>query len=511
MPIRLIVALFFFLASAPNLSASGKAPTWPAPEWSHSEPEAQGMSSPKLAAMLERIKSDNPGIRSVTIVRHGNVILDVRISPFERGDRHDIHSCTKSVLSALIGIAIDRRDLPGPDTPVLDFFPGYEIANPDANKRALTLGHLLTMTAGLKTEDSYLYNWTGLRRMRASQDRAQYILDLPIATEPGTSFEYSNGVAQLLAIILQKATGQSAEAYAREHLFQPIGIFDYAWEGPTPEENWGFSGLGMHPLDMARLGYLYLRDGDWDGVQVVPADWVHASTAPQIAAGTMAGSYGYQWWVDEDKFMMQGYGGQFVYVLPGLDLVVVFTGALPQWSFFTPRGFLSNYIEAAVIADHALPANPTAAARLDSLVRVLSHDVRESPRQLPDLAEAVSGRTFEFAANRMGLRSLVLHFTPGSPEAEIEFVVGEAAGSMTIGLDGVYRTSELYGQRWACRGHWASGESLILEQEAPGKVLSRRVHLSFQGDTLSFEVHDRITDSVETYSARTAESPPVAE
>lgn len=510
MPIHLIVALLFFLASAPNLSASSKVPTWPAAEWSRSEPEAQGMSSTKLAAMLERIKSDNPGICSVTIVRHGSVILDVRISPFGHGVRHDIHSCTKSVLSALVGIAIDRGDLPGPDTPVLDFFPGYEIANLDADKRALTLRHLLTMTAGLKTEDSYLYNWIGLRKMRASQDRAQYVLGLPIVTEPGTHFEYSNGVAQLIAIILQKATSQSAEAYAREHLFQPIGIFDYAWEGPTPEENWGFSGLSMHPLDMARLGYLYLRDGDWDGVQVVPEDWVRDSTAPQITAGTMASSYGYQWWVDDDRFMMQGYGGQFVYVLPTLDLVVVFTGALPQRSFFTPRNLLGDYIEAAVITDHALPANPTAAARLDSLARVLSHDVREWPRQLPDLAEAVSGKTFEFAANRMGLRSLVLHFTSGSPEAEIEFVVGEVEGSLTIGLDGVFRISELHGQRWACRGHWINGQSLTLEQEAPGKVLRRRITLNFQGDTLNFEAHDQITNSSEVYSAKMAEVPPVA-
>jgi hypothetical protein len=294
-------------------------------------------------------------------------------------------------------------------------------------------------------------------------------------------------------------------------LFEPIGIVDYAWEGSTPDDKWGYSGLSMHPLDMARLGYLYLRDGEWHGVQVVAADWVHDSTAPQIAAGTMASSYGYEWWVDDDMFMMQGYGGQFVYVLPALDLVVVFTGALPQRSFFTPRALLSSYIEEAVITDHALPANPTAPARLDSLAGVLAQGVRESPQPLPDMAQAVSGKTFEFAENRMRLRSLVLHFTPGSPEAELEFVVGEVAGSLTIGLDGVFRIRELSGQRWACRGRWENGESLTLEQEAPGKVLRRRLTLSFQGDNLSLEAQDRITDSIETYSARMAKAPSVAE
>jgi CubicO group peptidase (beta-lactamase class C family) len=508
MPIRLIIALFFFVVSAPSLSGSRAAPTWPAAEWPHSEPEAQGMSSVELATMLERIESDNPGIRSVTVVRHGTVVLDARISPSARGDRHDIHSCTKSVLSALVGIAIDKGELPGLDTHVLDFFPGYDIADLDADKRALTLGHLLTMSAGLETEDSYLYNWAGLVKMRASRDWAQYILDLPIVTEPGSNFEYSNCVSQLLAIILQEATGQSADAYAREHLFGPIGIVDYAWQGSGPGDSWGFSGLSLHPLDMARLGYLYLRGGKWNGAQVVPAVWVHNSTSKQITADTMAESYGYQWWVDDDMFMMQGYGGQFVYVVPARDLVVVFTGALAQQRFFTPRRLLSNYIEPAVIDDHALSENPAAAARLDSMVQVLGHEAKVPLRPVPDLAQAVSGRTFEFDDNKMGLRRLILHLTPGSSEAELEFVVGAATASITIGLDGVFRLSELYGQRWACRGRWVDGETFVLDQEAPGKVLRRRATLSFQGDTLSFEIHDRVTNSVDVYNARmTANSP----
>jgi CubicO group peptidase (beta-lactamase class C family) len=439
------------------------------------------MSSVELATMLKRIEIDNPGIRSVTVVRHGAVVLDTRIPPFARGDRHDIHSCTKSVLSALVGIAIDRGDLPGLDTRVLDFFPGYEIAHRDAGKRALTLGHLLTMSAGLKTEDSYLYNWAGLGRMRASQDWAQYILDLPIETEPGTHFEYSNCASQLIAIILQEATGQSAEAYAREHLFGPIGIVDYVWEGSGPDDSWGYSGLSMHPLDMARLGYLYLRGGEWDGVEVVPADWVQNSTSLQITAGTMAKGYGYQWWVDDDMFMMQGYGGQFVYVLPALDLVVVFTGALPQQRYFAPRSLLSNYIEGAVIADHAVSANPAAAARLDSLVQVIGRETREPLRPMPDVAQVVSGRTFEFTENKMGLRRLILHFSPGSSD-----------------------------QSWAWRGRWVNGETFILEQEAIGKVLRRRVTLDFQGDTLSFEAHDRVNDSVDLYRAKMVGAPPVA-
>ncbi len=510
MPIRPLTALLFFLLCTPKISHSLAASTWPAAEWPYSEPEAQGMNSTELASMLERLVSDNPGIHSVTVVRLGAVVLDTRITPFAHGDRHDVHSCTKSVLSALVGIAIDRGDLPDLDTRVLDFFPGYEIAHLDERKRTMTLGHLLTMTAGLKAEDSYLYDWSGLGKMRASPDWAQYVLNLPMEAGPGTLFEYSNGVSQLIATILQKATGQSAAAYAREHLFGPIGIVDYGWQGSSPDDSWGYTGLSLRPLDMARLGYLYLRGGEWDGVQVVPAEWVRNSTLPQVTAGTLAQDYGYQWWVDDDMFMMQGYGGQIVFVLPVQDLVVVFTGALPEHSFFLPRSLLSHFIETSVIADRPLPANPAAVARLDSLIKLLGGEFREPLRPAPELARVVSGRIFEFAENKMGLRHLMMEFTTGSSEAELEFVVGAAAASITIGLDGVFRISELFGQNWACRGRWVNDETFILEQEAPGKVLRRSITLNFQGDTLSFEVHDRITDSVDVYHAKMAEIPPAA-
>ena len=213
MTFRLLIITWSVLCA---LSTSGSAANtvWPGETWPHTQPESQGMSSSELADMLERIRDENPGIRSVTVVRYGTVVLDARIAPYRVGDRHDIHSCTKSVLSALAGIALERGDLPSLDAPVLSFFPDYDVAETDDHKRAMTFRHLLTMTAGLKTEDSYLYDWAGLSKMRASRNWAQYVLDLPIQYEPGTRFEYSNCVSELIAIILQKATGQSLEAYA---------------------------------------------------------------------------------------------------------------------------------------------------------------------------------------------------------------------------------------------------------------------------------------------------------
>ncbi len=502
MPIRLAFTLILLLFPALGLSGSRTAHPTPAATWPQSTPEAQGMSSLELAAMLERIAESNPGIRSLMVIRHGQVVLDARIAPFQRGDRQDIHSCTKSVLSALVGIAIARGDLPGTDTPVLEFLSEHDFAHLDEEKHELTLDHLLTMSAGLQTEDSYLYGWTGLRRMHESDDRARYILGLPLVAEPGSRFEYSNCVSQLISIIFHEATGMSAAAYARKHLFGPLGIEEFEWGGSDPEGSWGYTGLSMLPRDMARIGYLYLHEGKWGGSQVVPADWVRRSTTARIGAGTMADSYGYQWWVEGELFMMIGYGGQFVYVLPKLDLVAVFTGSLQRGQFFTPRSLFGDYIEAAVVDDDPLAENRAGTAKLDSLLQLLAGGEREAALEPQALPPSISGKTFEFEANRIGFSSCTLSFTPGSPEAELAFVVSGVSQRLTVGLDGRYRFTDLNDQRWACRGAWENDDTFVMDQECVGKVLRRVARLSFQDKALSFEVRDQVRGTVELYHGR---------
>jgi CubicO group peptidase (beta-lactamase class C family) len=464
------------------------------------------MKSAELVDMLARVAAEDVGIRAITLVRHGTVVLDVRVAPFSAGDLHDIFSCTKSVLSALVGIAIARGELPGIDTPVLDFFPDYDVAILDDHKRAMTLEHLLTMTSGLDTQDSYLYEWAGLKEMRASSDWTQFVLDLPMAAAPGTRFEYSNGVSQLVAIILQRATGKTLEEYAREHLFGPIGITRFQWDGQGPVENLGFSGLRLDPLDMARLGYLYLRHGEWNGTQVVPAAWVETSTSPHPAAGTLADNYGYLWWVDDDVFMMQGSGGQFVYVMPDLDLVAVFTGAVPRRLYFHARSLLADYIRPSVMSDEPLPPDPTAVSRLDSLAQALA--VRRSdPRPVPETAHAVSGRHFDFDHNAMGLYRMILNFEPGSPECDLRSNMGMMTVSMVVGLDGAFRFTDIYPHRWACRGQWIDDHTFVVEEEAIGKVVRREATLKFSGDALTLEIYDPLTNVFHTFTA-TATPPP---
>jgi CubicO group peptidase (beta-lactamase class C family) len=331
------------------------------------------MDSDLLSEMLGTIQEQNYEIDSVTIVRNGYIVADARIQPFRSTSKHNIFSCTKSVVSALIGIAIDQGYIEGLQQPVLSFFPQRTVANGDANKEAMTLEHLLTMTTGFRCQDSYLYRWTGLNQMRESEDWVQFVLDLPMDGEPGARFEYCNGASFLLSAIIQETTGMSALEFAEEHLFGPLGISDVDWSSNPQGISLGYSELRMHPHDMAKIGYLYLNDGRWDGEQIVPSEWVKASTRKYVSA-TLEDGYGYQWWVDDSgMYLALGYGGQFIFVIPEKEMVVVFTSSLEDSDFYAPQTLLNEFIIPAAMASSTLPDNSEGAALLESLIAELAN------------------------------------------------------------------------------------------------------------------------------------------
>jgi len=324
------------------------------------------MDSEMLADMLEIIEEQGYDVDSVVVVRNGYTVADATIFPFEAGSRHIIYSCTKSVISALVGIATNKGYIEGVDQPVLGFFPRRTVANLDADKEAMTLEHVLTMSTGLECEDSYLYRWRGLRQMERSENWVQFVLDLPMAEEPGTRFEYCNGASFLLSAIVQETTGMSALAFADEHLFGPLGITDVQWLSNPQGITIGWSDLYMTPHDMAKIGYLYLNEGMWDGEQVVSAEWVKASTRERISA-TLQDSYGYQWWIDDSgTYMALGYAGQFIFVIRDKDMVAVFVSDLSENDFYVPQRLLNDFIIPAAKSASPLPDNPDGVALLES-------------------------------------------------------------------------------------------------------------------------------------------------
>jgi CubicO group peptidase (beta-lactamase class C family) len=234
------------------------------------------MDSGVLAEMVERIAL--LGIDSVTVIRNGHVVLDAVVYPFPEDTGHIVHSCTKSVVGTLIGIAIDRGLLDGVHVPVVEVLAGSAPEVVDDRKAAMTVEDLLTMSSGLDCRDSYLYRWEGMREMRASDDWSAHVLSLPMREEPGTAFEYCNGASFLLSAIITEVTGTSAAEFAEEVLFGPIGIGEYSWPADPDGITLGWGELVLRPADMARFGYLYLRGGEWDGMQVVPEAWVETAT-----------------------------------------------------------------------------------------------------------------------------------------------------------------------------------------------------------------------------------------
>ena len=345
---------------------------WPTDGWRTSTPEEQGMDSETLAKMFETIQEQEYNIDSVTVIRNGYMVADAAVYPFKPDSRHIIHSCTKSIVSALIGIAIDEGYIESVNQPILDIFSERTVANLDSDKEAMTLEHMLMMASGLECRDSYLYRWRGLREMERSDDWVQFVLDLPMAEPPGSRFEYCNGGSFLLSAIIQDRTGMSAADFAEEYLFGPLGISDVMWPSNPHGITIGWGEMRMRPHDMAKIGYLYLNEGRWDGEQIVPTDWVAASTRKHITA-TLQDGYGYQWWVtDSGIYMALGYAGQFIFVVPGKALIVAVTSDLEERDFYVPQQLLDDFIIPAAKSSTPLPANPNGVAGLEMYIETLA-------------------------------------------------------------------------------------------------------------------------------------------
>jgi CubicO group peptidase (beta-lactamase class C family) len=322
--------------------------------------------------MLAEIEQRDYEIDSVSVVRNGYLVLDAYVYPFGPDQQHEIYSCTKSIVSALIGIAIEQGHIESVGVPLLELLPD-RTASQAENKTAITLEHVLTMSSGLECRDSYLYRWQGLGEMRQSSDWVQHMLDLDVEHEAGTYFEYCNGGSFLLSAIVQEATGQTVLIYAEKHLFGSLGITDVTWPANPQGISIGWGEMRMRPRDMLKIGVLYLNQGRWRDQQIVPAQWVEASTRKHIA-GTLQDGYGYQWWIAEPGlYMALGYSGQYIIVVPEQNLVVVFTSHLAEQDFYVPQQLFERYILLAVQSPSPLPENPEGVVLLQSYVAAMGN------------------------------------------------------------------------------------------------------------------------------------------
>ncbi len=362
-----ICILIFILWWNVGLATDEKPDYWPSKGWKTSSPESQGVDSTFLVHMLETIWEKDFAIDSVLVVRNGYIILDAYGFPFKADDTRHIQSCSKSVISALIGIAIDRGYIQDVNQAVLYFFPNRVVKNHDADKQAMTLEHLLTMTHGWECND--FYHFSCLSDLSCGGSWVQLMLDLPMVDAPGTDFNYCNGAAVLLSAILQKQTGMNAFSFAEKHLFDPLGISDVHWSSNPQGITAGYNGLHLRPQDMAKIGYLYLNNGSWDGRRIISSQWIQASTQSHITthAGFCPG-YGYQWWIlSPGIYTAVGAQGQYIMVAPEKNLLAVFTGSLDLKDTTIPLGLLAAYLIPATTSPTPLLENPDAAQELTSV------------------------------------------------------------------------------------------------------------------------------------------------
>ena len=307
-------------------------------EWTTDAPASQNLDVEILTRMTESLREGDYGqVHSLLIARNGVLVYEEYFRGATREGLHQVYSVTKSFTSALIGIAITEGHIDGVDTPLLDFFATYEadLENRSPQKTRITLEDVLNMRTGLQWDEwSTPYNDPNnpTALLSRSSDWMKFMLDLPMANEPGTDFTYNSGATMLLAGILKNTTGRTAEEYAREKLFEPLGIDRYTWrEGPNDITNTGW-GLFLTPREMARFGHLVLMKGQWGDRRIVPEAWIDVLAEPASTFGDGTG-YTYQWWLmpmpdgSRQRYVpyAEGYGGQFIFVLPSLDMVVVST------------------------------------------------------------------------------------------------------------------------------------------------------------------------------------------
>ncbi|MEN6348673.1 MAG: serine hydrolase [Syntrophomonas sp.] len=317
---------------------------WPTLDWKTADPAGLGMIHEKLLELEPIIKSEYSNVNGIVVVKNGYIAFEQYYNGYSPDDAHHMTSVTKSIISALIGIAIDAGYIKSIDQKVLDFFPDYVPDEENENRQIITIRHLLTMTAPYSFED-----WSEpFDKLCSSPDWAKYTLDMLGQGGRIGAFKYSSAGAHLLSIIITRSTGKNAREFANEHLFQPIGmkeIPDYkmkafgfedlfgrnvkGWVKDPNNNPTGGWGLTLTPRDMARFGFLYLNRGIWDNNQIIPCTWIDDSIAPHsktLINGSMA-NYGYLWWLPEEDgifaYMAGGDGGNVICCIPEKDLVVV--------------------------------------------------------------------------------------------------------------------------------------------------------------------------------------------
>ncbi len=434
---------------------------WPTSGWREAMPESQGLDSQVLAQAVDQHPA---GLHSLLVIRHGQVVLDTYFYPFASGMVHDAASVTKSMTSAIVGIVIDKGLI--------------KLSQPAFANTKITVENLLTMTPGL--ECGFRPGEQELAEMKLSPNWVDYTTHLPLKYDPGTKFGYCSPGFHLLSSLVSAAAHTNELEFGRKYLYEPLGIKEIVWPSDAQGITHGWGNSHFYPRDFAKIGYLFLHGGQWDGKQIISADWVKQSTTQHIEARPKVG-YGYGWWLYNQQqprsFEANGRGGQKIMVMPEEDMIVVMTGGGYDASKITPLIFQS------IKSAKPLPPNPEAYKQLQS-------KSKEAVRA-PDAAYTVTihphfqGKAYKMEPNSIRLDKIALTFDKsGAAQVKLTLLGNEL--NVPVGLDGVYRTSPngpLHLPIGAI-GKWEPGGAFLLDLNFIANINHYKLDMRFSGDEI---------------------------
>lgn len=429
-------------------------------------PEDEGFSSKGLSEIFTYVKENKINIHSLLIVRNKKIILDACFYPFRADLQHDIASCTKSITSILIGIAIDKGYIKSEDQLVSSFFP--EIKLTGKGFETLSIKNLLTMTSGFNcgssNEDS-LFN-----ELFPSNNWPKFIFDIPFVADPGQQFSYCSCNYYLLAEIICRATQLSPEDFAKKYLFNDLGIKSFYWSKNNHGINYGWGDLALKPYDLAKIGQLLLDDGKWNNKSIISVDWVKKAKSMNTVFSNGNG-YGYGFWIDKDhSWNAEGRGTQRLHIDSIHQAIVVVTaGGLAD----DEKERIGEMIGSSLHADKKLKRDPVAFNRFKKMELLAAKAAIDSPGYISNATG--NGKLFNkeiiFPANSLAIKSAEIRW-----EKEHLSLILKRTGEKTViyplGMGAGYKFYQDAGSGhlYALRGYWKTSNEFEIEFNMLSKI-----------------------------------------
>jgi len=456
---KITFLLLLLFKTALGISQIAPAPVIREEAFSAATPEEEGFSSKGLSEIFTYVKEKKPNIHSLLIIRNKKIVLDAYFYPFRAGLRHDIASCTKSVTSLLIGIAIDKGYLKSEDQLVSSFFPELKLRGKEFE--SLSIKDLLTMKSGLdcswSNEDS-LFN-----DLFPSDNWPKFIFNIPFVAAPGQLFSYCSCNYYLLAEIIYRATGLAPEDFAKKYLFNELGITSVYWSKNKQGINYGWGDLCLQPHDLAKIGQLLLDGGKWNNKTILSASWVKkAKTMTTVFPN--GNGYGYGFWIDKDHaFNMEGRGTQRLHIDSIHHAIVVVTGGGLSDEDKEGIGHLIGY---AIHSDKALKSDPEGFDTFKKIEGQAATTMIDTPRYISDGTEKhrLFNKSIVFPRNSLGIKIAEIIAEKGDLSLLLK-PAGEQTVIYPLGKDAAYKFYQDAGSGhlYALRGYWKAGNEFEIE------------------------------------------------